>query len=158
MSDTTLIRTVPPHPQRTMEWYAALALIGWGLVLLQPQSLFQREAFQAFGHVVAENALGWTMLAVGIMRAAALYVNGRWRRTPFFRAAGAMVGSAIWCGLVALFVATDVSVFVQRGGTLSTFFWDYQTSTAIVVYGLLAAFESLSAYRCGKDIVRVSRR
>lgn len=157
----TLTRTVPSYPLRTMEWYAAVVLTLWGLVLLQPSPLFERETFRTFAPIVDEHALGFLLLVVGSIRCAALYVNGHWRRTPLFRAAGAMVGSAVFAGLTALFVISDLAYFARAGGaggTISGFFSNYQFSTAIAVYAPLTVFESLSAFRCGKDIIRVGRR
>ncbi|WP_279479912.1 hypothetical protein [Aureimonas sp. SK2] len=171
MSETaTLTRTVPSYPLRTMQWFAAIALLLWGLVLLQPTALFDREAFRPFHDLVAEQSLGAFLLGIGIVRCAALYINGHWRRTPLLRAAGAMIGSGTFAGLSALFLISDIAFFNRAGGMgqevtgwfaylpFGVVLQHFQLTTGLAVYPALAVFEIMSAFRCGKDIVRVGGR
>ena len=79
---------------------------------------------------------------IGITRIAALIANGHWEFWgPVIRAAGALIGAAVWGQMAAALWLFD-SVMLKS------------PSIGIPVYGLLALFELISMYRAlagGRD-------
>ena len=81
---------------RILEWYVASQLLLWGLILLLPENTFAgSEDFIAFQ--VNEDTLAWFMLALGVVRIAALIINGTLPGvTPLVRLSGAFIGAGVW--------------------------------------------------------------
>lgn len=131
-------------PQRKMEWIMAGITASWGLyTLLHPEMFIQSSTASLLAGLTnmtprgfAPNILwGTTALAVGMLRAVALYVNGAHVRTPVIRAISA---------LVTMFVFAQVSIGLWQTGIAN---W------GIVVYPWLIVADMVSAYAAGKDAV-----
>lgn len=133
-------RFLNAHADRSIEWLSALMMIGWAIVLAQPGNIFTFSPM--FGDFVrdqfTETRLALIFGCVGVGRAIALYVNGRWPKSPIFRMIGSGIGSLLW-GQIATIQA--ISIFYTGNWT-----------TGIVMYGLLSLAEIACVYRAAFDV------
>lgn len=95
-------------PFRALEWLLAVFMIGWGLILLHPSYDFTLSNTWAslFVHV-SPKLFGSACLAVGLIRFAALLINGLWWRTPFARLVTTFAANLLWVCIVFGLVASD---------------------------------------------------
>ena len=124
---------------RALEWFSACVMLAWGAVLAFPGDTLSGASFMAFRQLhMTEYLWAWLFGAIGAARLAALYVNGRWPRTPHIRMVGALFGALSWA---------QVAWLIAEG----TFFQTGVASTGMAVYGLLAAADLFSVYRAAFD-------
>jgi hypothetical protein len=119
--------------QRVSEWLAAVILASWGLMLLRPEVSFGSSSFDLLLRIAGEHAWGWACLAVGLVRIAALGINGLWRPSYHFRAATAMLSVLFWLQI-----------------TLS-FFGSGHATTGLAVYPWLLLTDVYNIYRAAQD-------
>lgn len=129
---------------RAIEWGMAGWAITWGL-----QVLFNPEVFTSsvtgplnihmlhtlefvFSREVAFHVLGFLALFVGIVRATALYINGRWKQTPMIR----MITSAL-----SAFVVSNVVFSLMQG----------PATLGVITYGWLFLADCFSGFRAARD-------
>lgn len=120
---------------RMMEWFMALHAIGWGYVLLLPESVFDQPAWAGFRALfIDEEALGWTMACLGLLRLVGLIINGSLRNvTPLIRQISAGVGCLIWSGITYCYASSGV------------------VSTWLAIYPLFAVGELINIHRAAHD-------
>ena len=120
---------------RMMEWWMAMHMGLFGLVLLLPSQTFNQPAFIGFSETVpSEDFLGWIMFGVGCLRIIGLAINGaRKNVTPQIRVFSASAGCLIWSGITYAFWSSDVM------------------STWISVYPLFALGELTNIHRAAHD-------
>jgi hypothetical protein len=126
---------------RMAEWLTSAIMIVFALTLMLPGDLVADSAtFAFFARLhITELILASSMGVVAGMRMIALYINGSWRRTPWIRMAGAILGAGMF-------------------GFLSvSFFWPFcfglvpDLSPQSGIYAVLATFDIIAAYRSGFD-------
>jgi hypothetical protein len=123
---------------RALEWFSAFVMLSWGLVLALPGDSLAGQNFYAFRRYgMTEDLWAWIFGAVGSARIIALYINGRWPRTPHIRMLGALFGAVSW-GQVAWLITES---------TLAT----GVASTGIPVYAMLALADLFSIFRSAFD-------
>jgi hypothetical protein len=122
------------HSRRT-EWTAAAQSVIWGIVLLGPSDTFASSpAFATFRSFIAEDALGWIMLSLGLIRLIGLIINGsRKKVTPWIRVTTAFMG----CGAF-----TFISLTFAMSGVWST--W-------LAAWPVLAITELFNVYGAMRD-------
>ncbi len=124
---------------RALEWFSAFVMLGWGVTLLFPGDTLagaQYAAFARFG--MTEEFWSWAFSIVGIARLVALYINGRWPKSPHIRMAGSLFGALSWAQVsYLLFVSSWAATGVPTTGP--------------VVYGLLAMADLLGIARAAFD-------
>jgi hypothetical protein len=129
---------------RIAEWLTASIMLIFAATLASPGDVTAEGTafsfFALFG--VSEMVLGCSMGVVGIMRMVALYINGSWRRTPWIRMAGAMLGTALFAFLSVSFSWPFFS------GLRATF------PPMPGIFAVLAIFDIIAAYRAGYDARR----
>ncbi|MEI4470912.1 hypothetical protein [Frigidibacter sp. MR17.24] len=132
---------------RALEWLTSCALLAFALTLALPgDTLVASPSFQGFTDAgLDEAAIAMPLSWVAAMRMAGLYINGAWRRSPFLRMAGAIVGSGVF-GCLSLMFAIPYLQGTQQGLT-----------TGVGVYAVLCAFDLLAAYRTGADVGHAKR-
>lgn len=116
---------------RLMEWEHAVLLVGFGLVLLEPEVLLPG--------VPGENAIGSLIFMLGSARLIGLIINGLLKRTTsWLRALSAIASSflfvLIWIGYL----------YAGRWGA------------AVVFLPVVALFELFNYARAMRDVGRVS--
>lgn len=124
---------------RLSEWCFAVILAAWGLVLLLPEPLYDRETWAAFRPLLAEDALGGLCLLGGLLRLAVLAANGAYRPMYHIRAWMALSSAIVWFSIAV------------------GFFSSQQIGTWIAVYPVLFAFEIANMWRAIGDAVAAER-
>lgn len=99
---------------RILEWYVAVQLLMWGLVLIAPEQSFAFTPAFFANFPVSEDVLGPLMLGLGLVRVGALIINGAIPGiTPFVRMFGAFIGCGVWYFISVYFAETgQVSVWI----------------------------------------------
>lgn len=133
-----LVRFRRTFRERAPEWVLAFILWGWGCTLLLPGNSFDRPFFKPLAAVAPENVWGSITAIIGMIRIAALYVNGSRQETPRIRQIGSFFGMTIWSFLL--------------WGALSVT-W---ASPAIFTYAGLFALETIMFSYSGADALRVA--
>ena len=124
---------------RGLEWFSALVMIGWAVALGLPGDTLAAPAFVEFRRFgFTEQFWAAVFGIMGGARIAALYINGRWPRTPYIRMVGSLFGTMSWAQVAWLLFA---------GGYFATGI----PTTGVAVYGLLALADLLSIFRAAFD-------
>jgi hypothetical protein len=124
---------------RGLEWYSSFVMLGWGLTLALPGDTLaapQYAAFQRFGFT--EEFWSWAFTLMGTARLIALFINGKWPRSPMVRMVGSAFGAVSWSQVAYLL-------------TIGTFGTTGIPATGTVVYGLLAIADLFGIARAAFD-------
>ena len=128
---------------RALEWLNAGILICWGLYLLLHPGMFSDPRVSAMwtglGTIAAQPTWGVVALIGGGVRASALYVNGRSKRTPLIR-----------------LIASFFSAFILTQITMGLFNSD-TPNTGVIVYSALVLADLYSAFRSSADAMFVAQ-
>lgn len=130
----------PRPPDRAIEWVSSFCMVGWALILSMPGDSFAGIGVPVRTGVfqwLNENFVSWIFGIVGTARLIALYVNGRWPKTPMTRMVGAVIGVALWSQVSLMFMYVS-----EVRGT-----W----TPSVVVYAALAVADLFSVYRASRD-------
>lgn len=139
-----LILSLKQHfPARWPEWFMAGMSVVWGAYLSLHPELFTQDAtrtvlsgLKAMAGPFEPAALwGLTTVLLGVIRAAALFVNGAYTRTPFIRLIMSFASAFVW---------TQICIGLMKSGV---------PNTGIIVYGGLVVLDIVSAYRATTDTV-----
>lgn len=124
---------------RGLEWYSAFVMLGWGLTLALPGDTLAAPQYAAFGRFgFTEGFWAWAFSVVGVSRLIALYINGRWPRSPHVRMLGSLFGAVSWAQVAYLL-------------TIGTYGVTGVPATGTVVYGLLAIADLFGIARAAFD-------
>lgn len=124
---------------RSPEWMSAVVMMWWGLALAMPGDTMDGSSFAAFARYGAtEEFWAWAFGSIGAARVVALYINGRWPKTPWVRMAGALFGAVSWM---------QVAWLLFEGGFLTTGIY----STGPGTYLVFALADLFSIYRAAFD-------
>ena len=127
------------HSDRLVEWFSSIVLIGWAVVLMQPGDTLSASNFREFlRYGFSEEAIAGSFALVGGARCAALYINGRWPRTPLIRMVGSALGCMLWAQVAWMLYANSLAT----GSAITT---------GVAVYLPLAAFDLVSIFRAAFD-------
>lgn len=124
-------------PTRAVEYLLAWCIIFWSGTTFIFSSVMSGPAYTFMIALAPEKTWGAAGVAFGVLRVAALIINGSWRRTPILRFIGAGAGFIWWVtvgGLFWLGVRHGAAPFPMLGA-----------------YPVLAFFEAYSCHRCGQD-------
>ncbi len=127
---------------RMFEWATTAMMLGIAVCLIATPKTIELGAFRFLLDAgLTSGRVAVLLLAVGVLRAVSLYLNGLWQ--PWgarSRAFGALVGSVMWLQLtIALVLLTEIT------GTLSI---------GIPVYAALTVGEMISCHRAAADEIR----
>lgn len=86
-------------PVRRNEWMLAFITLGIGIVYAFDQPLFDLPNYATMRRVMPQSNWAAGALTIGAVRLAALYINGAWRPSPHFRAAGSFLTCFLWTTL-----------------------------------------------------------
>lgn len=120
---------------RWAEIWLACVMTVYGAVLLGAGDTFALPSYRVIRAYVSEDTAGLVALGVGAARLAALWYNGRLRRSPLIRAAGCAGGFLFYTALTAGFVLSAPPL--PTG----------------LIYGVLAVAELHSSGRSARDAV-----
>lgn len=139
-----LILSLKQHfPARWPEWFMAGMSFAWGTYVVLHPELFTQDASRQMLSGLAKMAGGyppsavWGLLTVflGLIRGAALFVNGAYTRTPLIRLIMSFASAFVW---------TQICIGLVKSGV---------PNTGIVVYGGWVVMDIVSAYRAANDTV-----
>lgn len=120
---------------RALEWLCAGIMVSWGLTLALDGDAMVRPPPCLGGRPGMTAALWASILCgSGLVRVAALYINGRWPKTPVIRTVCASLGLLAWSHLSWAFAEAAA-----------------RPAAGIGVYGMLALAELFSIYRAAHD-------
>ena len=101
---------------RLYEWGAAAILIWIGAVLVHPVEVWTTAASRQAVAVASEPVWGAVFLAVGLVRAIALAINGRAPQgSPMARAIGAGLSCGLFAATSVLFLKTAPAGLISGG-------------------------------------------
>lgn len=132
------VRFAEHFRMRRSEWMLAAAMLAVGLAYLTIDGLFTDRYFDTMLAMASQRSWGLAVAALGTMRLTMLWINGRWRVSPYFRSGGAIAGAGLW---ITLFTSAVTSAaLVQSVGLWLMFF----------------AFDCLAAYDAAGDARRAN--
>lgn len=113
----------PIYPERIPEWMTAGTMFLACVQLLTFSSIENADGFVLFELLGIPKYLPIITIGVfGFLRLVALYINGRWNRTPLIRAVGAVVGAMFFSMLFAggylpavIFATVDIYAAYKAG-------------------------------------------
>ena len=123
------------YPDRVVEWMFATMMAAWGCYLLLPMPTFENPQYAVLATIAPEEVWGVFSLSIAVVRMAALYVNGSWRRTPAIRCLCSILGVIWWCSMVFLILAAP----------------QQHPAAGLVWYPIFGLFEGLSCWRSAAD-------
>lgn len=87
--------------RRVFEWYGASVAMALGVMSLMGVQFYAAEAM---GRVGPMGIWTYALVALGLARLGALYINGHWRPTYHVRTLCSCISSVVWfeCGLAAM--------------------------------------------------------
>jgi hypothetical protein len=129
-------RSPAAYPDRLVEWLFASMMVAWGAWLLVPQwQTFVWPQYDALRAIAPEPVWGVWSVAVGVVRMAALFINGSWRRTPLLRLIGSSLGMIWWLVLIYLFLLSPQG----------------NPPAGYAFYPVFVVFEGISCWRSAAD-------
>lgn len=133
---------------RLVEWAGAVQLILLGWILVQPDESFANgHGFLALAELMTETSWSFWFLGVGIVRLAALFINGSMESvTPWFRAVGAIFG---FMSFAAITYSMLVAKFIL-GAPISTGLAMYSVAATCEVAAIYLAFADARIYQNGR--------
>jgi len=103
--DAQIEREIRYGSTRWAEVWLAAIMVGVGLGLLEPTSVFGQPTWRLISARVSEDVAGWISLLTGLVRLTVLYLNGNHRftrdRGPLIRCV-ACIGGGLFFGALAL--------------------------------------------------------
>ena len=127
---------------RLSAWATSAAMVGFGAVLMTKGNSFTAGSpWRGFDQMGAtEIAVAVPLVGIGVMRLTALWINGRWRRSPILRAVGAVAGFACFTTLTITLLLPWLTGEARI------------LSTGVVPYAVLAILDLIEASRAGADV------
>ena len=123
---------------RALEVYLATLMLVCGVALVTPGDTFALQHYTLVREYISERTGGFIFIGTGIIRLAALGVNGQVRQSPIPRLVGCLVGAGFW-----LTMAVAMEEWYRHHVEIIPL----MLSVASVNF----AFEFYSALRCGSD-------
>ena len=140
-----IIKSLKTHfPARAIEWLMAGVLFTWGYYTITHPQMFtapgSAHLFSGIGRVSQffgqpPVAIGVLAMVTGIVRAAALFINGTMTKTPLVRLVTAFISAYLWTSIAIGFWISDVA------------------NTGLAVYPWFVFADVVSSYRAGYDLV-----
>ena len=130
------IRVHQHFAPRWSEWLMAVAMFGWGLIVVGSPAVFDLPTYAGFRAIFGSAAvIGPLVASLGLLRLLALWVNGRRRHVTYWaRVIGAGSGCMIWVGMVYAHALSGV------------------IAPWAILYPAFAVTELINAGRSGHDI------
>lgn len=130
-------------PARWPEWFMAGMSFMWGAYISLHPELFEQPATaivlagmkQMAGNFPPAAIWGLSTVTLGLIRAAALFVNGAYTRTPMIRLGMSFASAFVW---------TQVFIGLYKSGV---------PNMGLVVYAGLVMMDIVSAWRAATDTV-----
>lgn len=104
-----IVKLTKSFPIRVMEWLLAGIMLSWSLVCwnLRPDEWHQ-PIFSGLAALADQNTWAFMAFWIGVIRLAALMINGAWRPSPHLRAAGAFLTCFMWLQLTLGLLGAEI--------------------------------------------------
>jgi hypothetical protein len=92
-----IVKIQKSFPIRVMEWLLACIMLSLGVTFwnLRPMD-WQQTLYSGLANIADPHTWAYFAFGIGVIRLAALTINGAWRPSPHFRLAGAFLGCFLW--------------------------------------------------------------
>lgn len=97
---------------RFAEWLLAAITVSLGLILLWTDNLFENPFYWGLARITDETTWGIAALIVGMLRLAALFINGAWEPSPMVRTIMSMLTCFLWVQLSLGLLGGEMSLGV----------------------------------------------
>lgn len=137
-----LIVSLKQHfPARWPEWFMSAVSFAWGAYMVLHPELFTQDATRdalsglaaMAGNFPPAALWGLSAVILGLIRGAALFVNGAYTRTPLIRLIMSFLSAFVW---------TQVYIGLWKSGV---------PNMDLVMYGAMVVMDIVSAYRATTD-------
>jgi hypothetical protein len=134
------------YPERLPEWISSMVMLLLGVSFLLPGETLSITGYHTLEEIgFTDTSMGLTAVAVGVLRLAALYINGAWERTPAIRMVGAVLSGFI---MMAFAIGTAVPFVIG----------DMPPNTAWGTYLVIALWDLHASYKAGYDARYIHNR
>ncbi len=141
-----LVRFTKTWPYRRAEWLLALVTLSIGIIYALDWPIFDLPNYATMRAIAPQWMWATFALFVGFVRLTALYINGAWRPSPHFRAAGSFLSCFLW---LTLFLGAASAPFY--GVTVSIWPW-------FLLFDAFAVLDAMRDARIADDKARLKRR
>lgn len=100
----------PLHRTRLLEGFFVVSLIAWGVNVVYNDTSFELPIYVVVRDFMPQRTWGAIAIALGLIRAVGLIVNGYWRRSPLFRGLGTLCSGLFWLFLGGLLLLTSIKL------------------------------------------------
>jgi hypothetical protein len=134
-------RGVVDHfPARVSEWILAGVMVSWGWRVLQPGEMFAATpAFREMARMAPEEVWGLAAIVIGLVRLAALVINGTFASTWYGRWSPHVRGVM---SALSMFIFVSISIGLWLSGA---------ENTGMAVYPWLAVLDFWNVRRAFQD-------
>jgi hypothetical protein len=93
---------------RGVEWLVGFILLTWGfVVLIEPDSFRMYPTFAVMARWAPQPVWGMAAFCIGVARITALFINGRWRKSPQVRLVTSFLSAFIWTQIFLAVISHD---------------------------------------------------
>lgn len=129
-----ILKLSKTFPIRVMEWLLAGIMLSWSIVCWNlPAGQWASPLYSGLSRLAEQNTWAFFAFWIAVIRLAALTINGAWRPSPHFRAAGAFLACFMWLQISLGLLSSEVS------------------STGIAVYPWLLLADIYNVFRASHD-------
>jgi len=144
-----IYRGVADHfPIRVSEWVMVWPAMGmWAALQAMPDMFSVSPSYEYLARWASEQSWAWIIMACGMVRLAALTINGTFKGfafSPHIRAVASIVGVAIWSQISLGFLMA----FLTGGGALS----------GVIGWSTMVLLEIMNTYRSWSDVGKNAAR
>lgn len=106
-----IVKLSKTFPIRVTEWLLAGIMLSWAISCwhLTPAD-WSSPIYSGLARIAEQNTWAFYAFWIGVIRLAALTINGAWRPSPHLRAAGAFLACFMWLQISLGLLVSDVGV------------------------------------------------
>lgn len=106
-----IVKLSKTFPIRVTEWLLAGIMLSWSVACWNLSSAdWHSPIYSGMARIAEQNTWAFYAFWIGIIRLAALTINGAWRPSPHFRAAGAFLACFMWLQISLGLMVSDIRV------------------------------------------------
>lgn len=106
-----IVKLTKTFPIRITEWLLAGIMLTWAIVCWNlDSSEWSSPVYVGLTRIAHQDTWAFYAFWIGVVRIAALTINGAWRPSPHFRAAGAFLACFMWLQISLGMLVADIHV------------------------------------------------
>ena len=104
-----IVKLTKTFPIRVTEWLLAGIMLSWSIACwnLAPMD-WANPVYRGLARFATQNTWAFYAFWIGVIRLAALTINGAWRPSPHLRAAGAFLACFMWLQISLGMMTADI--------------------------------------------------